>query len=72
MGSYPVGFHVKQAGADATLIQHGSLGVAYHRRHPISTVPVARITAHATVPGLSVLVCYCITLQNDLFKFDIV
>ncbi len=28
--------------------------VAYHRRHPISTVPVARITAHATVPGNSV------------------
>jgi hypothetical protein len=44
-------FHVKQAGADAKLIQHGPLGVAYHRRHPISTVPVARITAHATVPG---------------------
>jgi hypothetical protein len=49
---YPLGFHVKQAGADAKLIQHGPLGVAYHRRHPISTVPVARITAHATVPGL--------------------
>ncbi len=48
---YPLGFHVKQAGADAKLIQHGPLGVAYHRRHPISTVPVARITAHATVPG---------------------
>jgi hypothetical protein len=43
--------HVKQAGADAKLIQHGPLGVAYHHRHPISTVPVARITAHATVPG---------------------
>jgi hypothetical protein len=49
---YPLRFHVKQAGADAKLIQHGPLGVAYHRRHPISTVPVARITAHATVPGL--------------------
>ena len=48
---YPLGFHVKQAGADAKLIQHGPLGVAYHRRHPISTVAVARITAHATVPG---------------------
>jgi hypothetical protein len=46
-----LGFHVKQAGADAKLIQHGPLGVAYHRRHPISTIPVARITAHATVPG---------------------
>jgi hypothetical protein len=32
------------------LIQHGPLGVAYHHRHPISTIPVARITAHATVP----------------------
>jgi hypothetical protein len=48
---YPLRFHVKEAGADAKLIQHGPLGVAYHRRHPISTVPVARITAHATVPG---------------------
>ncbi len=48
---YPLRFHVKEAGADAKLIQHGSLGVTYHRRHPISTVPVARITAHATVPG---------------------
>jgi hypothetical protein len=51
--AYPLGFHVKQAGADAKLIQHGPLGVAYHRRHPISTVPVARITAHTTVPGFS-------------------
>ncbi len=49
---YPLRFHVKEAGADAKLTQHGPLGVAYHRRHPISTVPVARITAHATVPGL--------------------
>ena len=48
---YPLGFHVKQAGADAKLIQYGPLGVVYHRRHPISTVPVARITAQATVPG---------------------
>jgi hypothetical protein len=46
-------FHVKEAGADAKLTQHGPLGVAYHRRHPISTIPVARITAHATVPGSS-------------------
>jgi hypothetical protein len=44
-------YHVKEAGADAKLIQHGPLGVAYHRRHPISTIPIARITAHATVPG---------------------
>jgi hypothetical protein len=49
---YPLRFHVEEAGADAKLNQHGPLGVAYHRRHPISTVPVARITAHATVPGL--------------------
>jgi hypothetical protein len=48
---YPLGFHVKLAGADAKLIQHGPLGVAYHRRYPISTVSVARITAHATVPS---------------------
>jgi hypothetical protein len=49
---YPLRFHVGEAGADAKLIQHGPLGVAYHRRHRISTIPVARITAHATVPGL--------------------
>ena len=48
---YPLRFHVGEAGADANVIQHGPLGVAYHRRHPISTVAVARITAHATVPG---------------------
>ena len=48
---YPLRFHVEEAGADAKLIQHGPIGVAYHRRHPISTVPAARITAHATVPG---------------------
>ena len=48
---YPLRFHVKEAGADAKLIQHGPLGVAYHHRHPISTIPVARITVHATVPG---------------------
>ncbi len=47
----PLRFHVGEAGADARLIQHGPLGVAYHRRHPISTVLFARITAHATVPG---------------------
>jgi hypothetical protein len=49
---YPLRFHVGKAGADAKLIQHGPIGVVYHRRHPISTVSVARITAHATVPGL--------------------
>jgi hypothetical protein len=46
---YPLRFHVGKAGADAKVNQHGLLGVAYHGRHPISTVPVARITAHATV-----------------------
>jgi len=44
-------FHIKQAGADAKLIQHGPLGVAYHCRHPISTIPVTGITALARVPG---------------------
>ena len=48
---YPLRFHVEEAGADAKLNQHGPLGFAYHRRHPISTIPVARITAQATVPG---------------------
>ena len=47
----PLWFHAEEAGADSKLIQHGSLRVAYHHRHQISTVPVARITAHATVPG---------------------
>jgi len=36
---YSLRFHVKDAGADTKLIQHGPLGVAYHRRHPISTHP---------------------------------
>ncbi len=45
---YPLRFHVEEAGADAKLIQNGPVGVAYHCRHPISTVPVARITAHAS------------------------
>ncbi len=48
---YPLRFHVEEAGADAKLNQQWPLGIAYHCRHPISTVPVARITAHATVPG---------------------
>ncbi len=46
---YPLMFQVKEAGADAKLSQYEPLGVAYHRRHPISTVSVARITAHTTV-----------------------
>ena len=64
---YPLGFHVKQAGADAKLIQHGPLGVAYHRRHPISTVPVARITAHATVS--SFLFYFLFYINNFLRGF---
>jgi hypothetical protein len=48
--SYPLRFHVEEAGADAKLIQHGPQGVAYHCRHPIPTVSVATITAHAMVP----------------------
>jgi hypothetical protein len=51
---YPLKFHVEEACADAQLNQHGPLGVAYHHRHPISTVPVARITAHTTVPGTKI------------------
>ncbi len=47
---YPLRFHVKEASADAKLNQHGPLGVAYHRRHSMSTVTVARITAHTTMP----------------------
>jgi hypothetical protein len=48
---YPLKFHVKEAGAGAKLIQHGPLVVAYHHRHPILTIPVAKIKAHATAPG---------------------
>jgi hypothetical protein len=59
---YPLSFHAKEAGANAKLNQHGPLGVAYHCRHPISTVPVARITAHAMVPGYMVKIRY----HNDL------
>jgi hypothetical protein len=40
---YPLRFHVEEAGADAQLIRHGTVGVACHRRHPISTIPVARM-----------------------------
>ena len=52
---YPLRFHVKEAGADAKLTQNGPLGVLYHCRYPISTIPVARITAHATVGGMSLI-----------------
>jgi hypothetical protein len=47
----PLSFHVEEAGADAKLIQLVPLWVACHCRHPITTVPVARITAHPMVPG---------------------
>jgi hypothetical protein len=65
---YPLRFHVEEAGADAKLNQHGPLGVAYHRRHPIFTVPVARITAHATVPGLNTFLTFRdLCLRHMLF-----
>jgi hypothetical protein len=48
---YSLRFHVDEAGADAKLTKHGPLVVAYHCRHPISTNPVARITAHSTEPS---------------------
>jgi hypothetical protein len=68
---YTLGFNVKQAGADAKLIQHGALGVAYHFRHLISTVPVARITAHTTVPGFSIGISAKRDLLNKYFKIEI-
>jgi hypothetical protein len=70
---YPLRFHVGEAGADAKLIQHGPLGVAYHRRHPISTVPVARITAHATVPGYNpvYLAVFSIITLKQIIGIDI-
>jgi hypothetical protein len=70
---YPLRFHVEEAGADAKLNQHGPLGVAYHRRHPISTVPVARITAHAMVPGPCVrsLTCYVGIYFLELIFFQL-
>ncbi len=57
----PSRFHVKEASADAELIQHVPLRIAYHCRHPISTIPVARITANATVPSLK---------HTDFKQFD--
>jgi hypothetical protein len=63
---YPLRFHVEEAGADAKLIQNGPVGVAYHCRHPISTLPVARITAHATVPGD---ICIFIYFNMVLLRF---
>jgi hypothetical protein len=63
---YPLRFHVEEAGADAKLTQHGPLRVAYHRRHPISTVPVARITAHATVPGQ--ILVKMLSILNKMFS----
>ncbi len=54
---YPLRFHVEEAGADVKLIHHGPLGVTYHCRHPIYTVPVARITTHAKVHSLKMFHC---------------
>jgi len=34
---FPLRFHVEESSADAKLIQHGPLGVAYHCGHSIST-----------------------------------
>jgi hypothetical protein len=66
---YPLRFHVEEAGADAKFNQHGPLEVAYHRRHPISTFPVARITAHPTVPGLSRFYYLRYTSNSSSSKF---
>ncbi len=63
---YLLRFHVKQAGADAKLIQHGPLGFAYHRRDPISTVPVARITAHAKVPGFYICLYFSFLVHSNM------
>ncbi len=71
---YPLRFHVEEAGADAKLNQHGPLGVAYHCRHPISTVPVASITAHATVPGFQIqsLLLLFLPEKSDLLFIQMV
>jgi hypothetical protein len=53
-----LGFHVEKSGTDAKLIQDGPLGVAYHFRHQIYIVPVARITAHTTVPGPNIIIVF--------------
>jgi hypothetical protein len=50
--SYPLKFHVEEAGANAKLIQQGPIGVSYYCRHPISTSPVESITARTMVPVL--------------------
>jgi hypothetical protein len=64
---YTLGFHAR-FGADAKLIQHGPLGVACHQRHPISTIPVARITAHAMVPGFRLFTTVSVSLVSDSLK----
>jgi len=46
---YPLRFHVEEASGDAKPSQHEPLRVAYHCRRLISTIPVTRITAHATL-----------------------
>ena len=47
---YPLRFHVREAGVDAKLIQHGPLLVTYHFMHPVSTVLVASITDTTRCP----------------------
>ncbi len=64
---YPLRFHVVEVGADAKLIQHGPLGVAYYHRHPISGVPVERITAHTTVPGFVFSISFWSLLAHIIF-----
>ncbi len=52
MGVKGLSLEEEEAGAGAKLIQHGPLGATYHCRHLIFTLPVARVTVHAT-PNLS-------------------
>jgi hypothetical protein len=53
-----------------------SLGVpfqaSWHRRHPISTIPVARITTHVTVLGLflNVIIVWFVGSNKVLSKFN--
>ncbi len=48
---YPLRLQVEKAGGDTKIIQLGPPWVAYSFRHVICTVPVERITAHATMSG---------------------
>ncbi len=69
---HPLRFHVDIAGAHPKLSQHGPLGVTYHRWHPISTIPVAKVTAYGTVLGTWVqkefFVQYQYYFQKNYFK----